>query len=366
MSRESQPLDHVEVVLVVSAHEEEARRDRQAVKQLGARNTLYFASGSEAIDFLGSRNVDLVLVDGQLADMDGLRFVKLMRLNMNLKSLAVVMVTSESKHSRVLEAIAAGVDGYVLRPYSRETFNRHVQRAVKLDRLAAVERSQLAEGKRLLEAGRYDDAIEAFEELVSEENQAQKYYDLGCKYLMRQKYGQAIIAFKKAVMINDLFAEAYKGLAEAYKGRGDLENYKNYLQRAAETFAHFNRMEETKELFIEILQYDAQCPNPFNTLGVKLRKAGDLPGALHAYRQALELTPEDENIHFNMAKAHFFMGEVPASKECILKSLWLKPDFEEARKLHLKLYGREFVTPRSAGAGWEGPGEEPPASLKDL
>jgi len=356
----------LDVVAIVSGLEEHSRRDRQCLKQLKAMLIQQFSSGSEAIDFLGVQDVDLVVLDSQLEDMDGLKFLKLLRLNMNLKDTPVVMVTNEGKKDRVLESIAAGVDGYVLRPYSIETFQTHMLRALKVDKLAEIETAQLQEGKRLLATGNYEEAIEAFEELVSEENQAQKYYDMGCKYLLKQKYGQAILSFKKAVKINELFAEAYKGLAEAYKGRGDLENYKVNLQRAAETFAHFNRMEETKELFIEVLKYDASSPNPFNTLGVKLRKAGDLPGAVHAYRQALELTPDDENIHFNMAKALHFMGDNKGAQDSMLKALWINPNFTEGLKLHLKLFGREFKPPRGAGMPGGPPSRGTLDSMQDI
>jgi len=356
----------LDVVAIVSGVEEHLRRDRQCLKQLKAAMIQQFASGSEAIDFLAVQDVDLVVLDSHLADMDGVKFLKLLRLNMNLKDTPVVMVTGDGQKDRVLESIAAGVDGYVLRPYSVETFQRHMLRALKIDRLVEIEHAQLSEGKRLLAAGKFEDAIEAFEELVSEDNQAQKFYDMGCKYLVKMKYGQAIIAFKKAVKINELYAEAYKGLAEAYKGKGDLESYKSYLQRAAETFAHFNRLEETKELFIEVLKYDASSPNPFNSLGVKLRKEGDLPGALHAYRQALELTPDDENIHFNMAKAQFFMGDNKGAQDALLKALWINSNFTEGLKLHLKLFGREFKPPKGAAMPGGPPSSGTLDSMQDI
>lgn len=356
----------LDVVAVVSGLEEHVRRDRQCLKQLKASMIKQFTSGSEAIDFLGVQDVDLVVLDSQLTDMDGFKFLRLLRLNMNLKDTPVVMVTQEGQKERVLEAIAAGVDGYVLRPYSIETFQKHMLRALKIDRLVEIEHAQLNEGRRLLAAGRFEEAIETFEELVSEDNQAQKYYDMGCKYLVKMKYGQAIIAFKKAVKINELFAEAYKGLAEAYKGKGDLEGYKTYLQLAAETFAHFNRLEETKELFIEVLKYDSASPNPFNSLGVKLRKEGDLPGALHAYRQALELTPDDENIHFNMAKAQFFMGDVKGAQDALLKALWINANFAEGLKLHLKLFNREFRPPKGAGMPGGPPSTGTLDSMQDI
>lgn len=159
MAQSETPMVRLDVAAVVSGLEEHLRRDRQCLKQLKATIIQQFSSGSEAIDFLGVQDVDLVVLDSMLADMDGVKFLKLLRLNMNLKDTPVVMVTSEGKKDRVLEAIAAGVDGYVLRPYSLETFQRHMLRALKVDKLVEIETAQLQEGKRLLAAGKYDDAI---------------------------------------------------------------------------------------------------------------------------------------------------------------------------------------------------------------
>jgi tetratricopeptide (TPR) repeat protein len=338
-----------DTIVLITASDENAKRDALALKQFRPRRMLRFSSGAEAIEYLNAGKADIILLDAELGDMDGVKFLKLVRLNMNLKNTPVVMVTSDGRRNRVLDAIAAGCAGYILRPYSVDTFKRHVLRACQAERMTEVEELQVKEAREMVSLGNYDDAIEAFEEIVSEQNQAQKYYDLGCKYLMRQKFGQAIIAFKKAVKINDLYAEAYKGLAEAYKGKGDLDNYKTFAQKAAEVFAQFNRMEEVKDLFIEILKYDPDSPNPFNTLGVNLRRAGDLPGALHAYRRALELTPEDENIHFNMSKAYFFMGDEPKAKARVAAALAINPDFTEGRKLYLKIFGTPYPVPASPG-----------------
>ena len=141
----------------------------------------------------------------------------------------------------------------------------------------------------------------------------------------------------------DARARAYKGLADAYKGKGELERCKQYLQRAAEVYAQFDRLEETKRIFIEILKYESNVPNPFNTLGVQLRKQGDYPAALHAYKQALQLTPEDENVYFNIAKAQYYMGDLDEAAGSITRALELAPDFTEAMKLYRRIFGRAFV-----------------------
>ena len=98
-------------------------------------------------------------------------------------------------------------------------------------------------------------------------------------------------------------------------GKGEMERYKSYLQKAAEVHAQFDRMEEAKNLFIEVLKQDSDAPNPYNTLGVKLRRNGDYPGAVHAYKRAIVLSPKDENIYYNLAKAYYYMGEVKKAQE---------------------------------------------------
>lgn len=338
-----------DTVVIVSKNEDNARRDRRSLASFRPQRVEVFASGQKALAFLSANHVDMVLVDNHIEDMDAMQFLRAARRDLRLRDVPVVMVTANTSREQVLDAIAQGCAGYILRPYSEDTFAKHVLRGCQVERVTEIERQQIADARDMMAAGNFDDAIEAFEEIISEQSQAQKYYDMGCRCLVRQKYGQAIIAFKKAIKLNDLFAEAYKGLADAYKAKGELDEFKRYLQKAAEVHAQFNRLEETKELFIEILKYDPLSPNPFNSLGVKLRKSGDLAGALHAYTQALTLTPEDENIHFNISKAYYFMGNVESAKVSVEKALELSPGFEEGRKLYRKLYNREY--PRPAGPG---------------
>ncbi len=354
-----------DTVVILTNSDENARRDRYTLQHFRPRSVVSFSSGSEAIDYLSVNRADMVLLDSTLDDMDGVRFLKLVRHNMQLKDTPVVMVTTDSTRNRVLDAIAAGCGGYISRPYSAETFKQHVLRASQVERMTEIEQQQVRDAREMVDMGNFDDAIEAFEEIVSEQNLARKYYDMGCKYLVKQKYGQAIIAFKKAVKINDLFAEAYKGLAEAYKGKNEMEQYKLYIQKAAEVYAQFDRMEETKELFIEVLKYDATTPNPFNTLGVRLRKSGDLAGAMHAYRQAVELTPEDENIFFNMSKAYYFMGNIAEAKTNVEQALQLNPGFAEGRKLYRKLFGKEFPRPAPEDTTGRRPNAAYHASVRD-
>lgn len=331
-----QPMKRVVIVSDDKAHVD---KDRVALKALPLQILKSFGSGAAAFHFLTATPSDIIVCDTRITDMDAKTFLKTVKNNPSLKHIPVVMVTEENDRNSVLDAVSAGCSGYILRPYSQDTFERHMGTALQLVRFNEIEMRQIQDAKLMLELGEYDDAIEEFEEVVSMQSEAQKYYDLGCKYLVRGKYGKAIVSFQKAVRINDLFAEAYQGLAEAFKGKGDLDQCQFYLKRAAELYAEFDSMEKVKELFIDILKFDQTASNPFNLLGIRLRKNGDYQGAIRAYAQALEITPNDENIYFNMAKAYFFIEDRGAALRYVTMSLRMNRDFPEALKLYKQLKG---------------------------
>ncbi|MDK2957360.1 MAG: hypothetical protein PWQ57_2858 [Desulfovibrionales bacterium] len=349
-AQQASAASHFDCVVILTNTEVHARRDKHSVKSLQPNVIRWFTSGAEAVDFISCNPVDLILCDSVLDDMDGIKFLQLVRNNMNLCRLPVVMVTLENHRHYVLDAINNGCAGYVLRPYSQKTFERHLLLAKQVERYSEIEEVQLEEAKDMVTMGNFDDAIEVFEEIVSIQDEARRYYDMGCRYLLDQLYGKSIVCFKKALKINDLYAEAYKGLAEAYKGKGDKENYKSYIKKAAEMYAQFDRLEETKQLFIEILKFEDATPNPFNSLGVKLRTQGDYPGAIHAYEQALELTPKDEHIYFNMSKAYYFMGDIARAGRNVVEALKISPAFGEAAALYKRLSGQDWEIPKGARA----------------
>ncbi|MBU1001834.1 MAG: tetratricopeptide repeat protein [Proteobacteria bacterium] len=332
-------------ICVISGQDDHLRRDKLNVKRLRPQTIMGFSSGGEAAAYLANEDVDCIICDSNLGDMDGCKFMRIIRQMPRHRKSPLIMVTVENQKNAVLDSIAAGCTGYVLRPYSEETLQRHLMMAVQLQRFSEIEVEQLKHAQDMVDQGDFDDAIEEFEEILSLQDEAQKYYDLGCDYLIREKYGKAIISFNKALKINDLFAEAYQGLAEAYKGKGNLDRFKSYLQKAAEVHAQFDRLEQAKTIFIEILKHDTKAPNPYNTLGVRLRRAGDYPGAVRAYRRALEITPQDENIYFNISKAYFYMGERSKAQADLKLSLAINPYFPEAAKFFKEVMGTTWMPP---------------------
>lgn len=355
MAKSERGAPMAKTVLVITNNKNNGDKDKAALRRINLETGAVVGSGKEALQYLRDNECDIIILDTAISDMDAKTCLGKIKGNQEYRNLAIVMVTQENDRNNVLDAVSGGCSGYILRPYSLDTFERHINTALQLVRFNEIEKRQIEDAKLMLEMGEYDEAIEEFEEVVSMQSEAQRYYDLGCTYLVREKFGKAIVAFQKALRINDLFAEAYQGLAEAYKGKGDKEQCQFYLKKAANLYAEFDRMEKVKEIFIDILKYDNTANNPFNTLGVRLRKNGDYQGAIRAYQQALEVTPNDENVYFNMAKAFFYMDDKVNALKYVTMSLRMNRNFGEALKLYKSLKGTSWPSggarPRKDGTG---------------
>ena len=77
--------------------------------------------GREGLDVLGRGWLpDLVCVDWNMPVMDGLQFVSAVRSNPAWRSVTIMMVTSESEHTQIVRALAAGAHEYVIKPFTAD------------------------------------------------------------------------------------------------------------------------------------------------------------------------------------------------------------------------------------------------------
>jgi two-component system, chemotaxis family, chemotaxis protein CheY len=78
-------------------------------------------NGQEALDKLAEGPLpDLALIDWNMPVMDGLTFVTRVRANPDWRGITLMMVTTESEHSNIVRALAAGAHEYVIKPFTPE------------------------------------------------------------------------------------------------------------------------------------------------------------------------------------------------------------------------------------------------------
>lgn len=87
------------------------------------------ANGREALEVMEAEmaEVTLVLADWNMPEMSGLELLKRLRQIPQLASLVVVMVTTESGMGQMVEALEAGANEYVMKPFTKEILMEKLQ-----------------------------------------------------------------------------------------------------------------------------------------------------------------------------------------------------------------------------------------------
>lgn len=93
--------------------------------QLGYTQVEEACDGLDALSKVGAYAPSLLLVDWNMPNMDGLTFVKKFRATGN--KAPIIMVTTEAEKARVVEAIKAGVNNYVVKPFTPEVLSERIK-----------------------------------------------------------------------------------------------------------------------------------------------------------------------------------------------------------------------------------------------
>jgi len=76
--------------------------------------------GQEGLAILNQETVSLVLSDWNMPNMDGLGMVEAIRANEAWSHIQIIMITTEGGEAKVQEAVAAGANGYVKKPFTAD------------------------------------------------------------------------------------------------------------------------------------------------------------------------------------------------------------------------------------------------------
>jgi two-component system chemotaxis response regulator CheY len=100
----------------------------RSLRQAGLDPLVVFeaGSGTDGLEILRGKQVDLILSDINMPSMDGLEFLRQLRAQNLAPGIPVVMITTESSEEHVKQAIAAGAQGYIRKPFTAEQVKERV------------------------------------------------------------------------------------------------------------------------------------------------------------------------------------------------------------------------------------------------
>jgi len=115
-------------ILVVDDMSTMRRIVKSILNQLGFTNIEEAENGKQALAKLKAEKFDFVVTDWNMPEMDGLELVKAIRSDEELKHIPVLMVTAEGKKESVIEALKAGVNNYIVKPFTPEVLKEKIEK----------------------------------------------------------------------------------------------------------------------------------------------------------------------------------------------------------------------------------------------
>ena len=155
------------------------------------------------------------------------------------------------------------------------------------------------------------------------------------EYFLKEKdLDAAEQQFFKAVSLDPANPRANFGLGNIYSEQGSVRKLKKVI----------DVLLDNDETFRDEVRHQ------FNEFGMNLRKSNLFEEAVRYYKKALESSPKDENLHFNIARAYDGQGDAASRDKHLAIALELNPEFGEAVKFvqYAAKAGDAAAAPRAA------------------
>lgn len=114
-------------VLIVDNSSTMRRIVRSSLRQLGFNNMFEAGDGSAALTKLKSEDIDFVIAAADMPQMGGLDLTKTMRADEAMKDTPVLLMMKNASRAAVTDAIAAGVNSYIVPPFTPSGLNDKIE-----------------------------------------------------------------------------------------------------------------------------------------------------------------------------------------------------------------------------------------------
>jgi tetratricopeptide (TPR) repeat protein len=223
--------------------------------------------------------------------MSGDGFTALARSHPRLAGLPILRVGAGDTAEEKLAALSLGYSALLVRPYSGEGMRHALEDAERF----REEREALELGGALLNTELFDKALERFEAVleICRRDDPEQALRKGLEQLRQREWDGAIQSFRSALRRLALRGEAELGIALAWKGKGDHDAYRRYLERAGHSFARAAKWHRARVAYAALLRGDPGARSPFLLEAERLIRAGLFEEAATALAEGHDLTPRE-------------------------------------------------------------------------
>ena len=115
-------------ILIVDDFSTMRRIIKNLLRDLGFTNTVEADDGTTALPILQGGTIDFLVTDWNMPGMTGIELLRAVRTDEKLKTIPVLMVTAEAKRDQIIAAAQAGVNGYVVKPFTAVALKEKIEK----------------------------------------------------------------------------------------------------------------------------------------------------------------------------------------------------------------------------------------------
>ena len=101
------------------------------LNKLGYKECHEAGNGREGMDKLSVTQVDMVITDWNMPEMSGIDFIRAVRANEITRKLPILMMTTNAAEDDIVEAMKAGVNNCVVKPFTPDTIKEKIEAALR-------------------------------------------------------------------------------------------------------------------------------------------------------------------------------------------------------------------------------------------
>jgi len=101
---------------------------KNVLKQLNHTDIVEAEDGVQALAIFEKQPLDLILVDWNMPNMDGITLIR--KIRERNKTVPIIMCTTEAEKTRVLEAVKAGVNNYIVKPFTVDSLREKIEQTM--------------------------------------------------------------------------------------------------------------------------------------------------------------------------------------------------------------------------------------------
>jgi two-component system chemotaxis response regulator CheY len=115
-------------ILIVDDFATMRRVIKNLLQSLGFKDFEEAADGVHAFNKINSTNIDFIITDWNMPNMTGIELLQKIRASENHKNIPILMVTAEQKKEQIIAAAQAGVNGYIIKPFTAATLSNKLEK----------------------------------------------------------------------------------------------------------------------------------------------------------------------------------------------------------------------------------------------